>query len=117
MYYAVKDAPGAPVPAVTEETPSFKNIHISNISCKGAGRAMFLNGLPEMPIENFSVRNMRITDAQKGAFINKVAGVTLENIEIETADNTYLQVENTTNITIDGKEYDKISEKRLLTQN
>lgn len=78
---------------------------------------MFLNGLPEMPIENFSVRNMRITDAQQGAFINKVAGVTLENIEIETADNTYLQVENTTNITIDGKEYDKISEKRLLTQN
>lgn len=117
LYYAVKDAPGAPVPAVTEETPSFKNIHISNLSCKGAGRAMFLNGLPEMPIENFSVRNMRITDAQKGAFINKVAGVTLENIEIETADNTYLQVENTTNITIDGKEYDKISEKRLLTQN
>lgn len=117
LYYAVKDAPGAPVPAVTEETPSFKNIHISNISCKGAGRAMFLNGLPEMPIENFSVRNMRITDAQKGAFINKVPGVTLENIEIETADNTYLQVENTTNITIDGKEYDKISEKRLLTQN
>ena len=117
LYYAVKDAPGAPVPAVTEETPSFKNIHISNISCKGAGRAMFLNGLPEMPIENFSVRNMRITDAQQGAFINKVAGVTLENIEIETADNTYLQVENTTNITIDGKEYDKISEKRLLTQN
>lgn len=117
LYYAVKDAPGAPVPAVTEETPSFKNIHISNISCKGAGRAMFLNGLPEMPIENFSVRNMRITDAQKGAFINKVAGVTLENIEIETADNTYLQVENTTNITIDDKEYDKISEKRLLTQN
>lgn len=117
LYYAVKDAPGAPVPAVTEETPSFKNINISNISCKGAGRAMFLNGLPEMPIENFSVRNMRITDAQKGAFINKVAGVTLENIEIETADNTYLQVENTTNITIDGKEYDKISEKRLLTQN
>ena len=117
LYYAVKDAPGAPVPAVTEETPSFKNIHISNISCKGAGRAMFLNGLPEMPIENFSVRNMRITDAQKGAFINKVAGVTLENIEIETADNTYLQVENTTNITIDGKSIDKISEKRLLTQN
>ena len=117
LYYAVKDAPGAPVPAVTEETPSFKNIHISNISCKGAGRAMFLNGLPEMPIENFSDRNMRIHDAQKGAVINTVAGVPLDNIEIETADNTYLQVENTTNITIDGKEYDKISEKRLLTQN
>lgn len=117
LYYAVKEAPGAPVPAVTEETPAFRNIHISNVSCKGAGRAMFLNGLPEMPIENFSVKNMKVTDAQKGASINKVAGITLENIEIETADDAYLQVENATDIVIDGKAYDKISERRLLTQN
>ena len=117
LYYAVKEAPGAPVPAVTEETPAFKNIHISNVSCKGAGRAMFLNGLPEMPIENFSVKNMKVTNAQKGAFINKVTGITLENIEIETADDAYLQVENATDIVIDGKAYDKISERRLLTQN
>ena len=117
LYYAVKEAPGAPVPAVTEETPAFRNIHISNVSCKGAGRAMFLNGLPEMPIENFSVKNMKVADAQKGASINKVAGITLENIEIETADDAYLQVENATDIVIDGKAYDKISERRLLTQN
>lgn len=117
LYYAVKEAPGAPVPAVTEETPAFRNIHISNVSCKGAGRAMFLNGLPEMPIENFSVKNMKVTDAQKGASINKVAGITLENIEIETADDAYLQVENATDIVIDGKAYDKTSERRLLTQN
>ena len=117
LYYAVKEAPSAPVPAVTEETPAFKNIHISNVSCKGAGRAMFLNGLPEMPIENFSVKNMKVTNAQKGAFINKVTGITLENIEIETADDAYLQVENATDIVIDGKAYDKISERRLLTQN
>ena len=37
----------APVPPVTEETPAFRDIHISNITCKGAGRAMFFNGLPE----------------------------------------------------------------------
>lgn len=117
LYYAVKEAPGAPVPAVTEETPSFKNIHISNISCKGAGRAIFLNGLPEMPLKDFSIRNMRVSGARKGAFVNKVSGITLEKIEIETDDNTFLQVENTTNITIDGKEYDNISEKKLLTLN
>ena len=53
---------------------------------------------------------MKVTDAQKGASINKVAGITLENIEIETADDAYLQVENATDIVIDGKAYDKISE-------
>lgn len=116
LYYAVKEAPGAPVPAVTEETPSFRNIHISNISCKGAGRAMFLNGLPEMPIRDFSIRNMRVTGARKGAFVNKVSGIVLENIEIDTADDACLQVENTTDILIDGKEYDNISERKLLTQ-
>lgn len=117
LYYAVKETPGAPVPAVTEETPAFRNIHISNISCKGAGRAMFLNGLPEMPIKDFFIKNVQVTDAQKGAFVNKVSGITLENVKIETADSTFLQVENTTNITIDGKEYDTISERKLLTQN
>ena len=60
---------------------------------------------------------MKVTNAQKGAFINKVTGITLENIEIETADDAYLQVENATDIVIDGKAYDKISERRLLTQN
>ena len=46
-----------------------------------------------------------------------IEGITLENIEIETADDAYLQVENATDIVIDGKAYDKISERRLLTQN
>ena len=31
---------------VTEETPAFRDIHISNVYCKGSGRAMFFNGLP-----------------------------------------------------------------------
>ena len=35
------------IPPVTEETPAFRNIHISNIVCRGSGRAMFFNGLPE----------------------------------------------------------------------
>ena len=68
-------------------------------------------------IQKNSVKNMKVTNAQKGAFINKVTGITLENIEIETADDAYLQVENATDIVIDGKAYDKISERRLLTQN
>ena len=117
LYYAVKDVPGDSVPAVTEETPSFRNIHISNVSCKGAGRAIFLNGLPEMPLKNFTVKNMRVTGAKKGAYVNKVAGITLDNVEIETVDDSYLQVENTSDIMVNGKTYDKIVEKRLLTQN
>ena len=115
LYYAVKDAPGAPVPAVTEETPSFKNIHISNISCKGAGRAMFLNGLPEMPISNITVKNVVMTEAADGVVISQVDGVTLENIYVESSKgNNILNVKNAKNLTIDGKVYEELGAKEEI---
>lgn len=72
------------VPPVTEETPAFRDIHISNVYCKGSGRAMFFNGLPEMPIRNVTVKNVVITEAAEGAVISQAEDVQLENIRIET---------------------------------
>ena len=63
LYYAAKSAPSEPVPSVSEETPAFRNIYISDVFCRGAGRAAYLNGLPEMPIENISIKNMVVTGA------------------------------------------------------
>lgn len=117
LYYAAKGAPGELIPSVTEETPAFRNIHISDVSCKGAGRAVYINGLPEMPIENISIKNMVVTGAREGIVVNKAAKVSIENVEIETSDNAMIQVENTTDITVNGKAYGTISEKRLLTKN
>lgn len=93
------------VPPVTVETPAFRDIHISNIYCKGAGRAMFFNGLPEMPIRNVSVRNVVITDAQEGAVISQAEGVTLDKMRIETLDKgkEKLHVKDSKNIKVDGK--------------
>lgn len=92
------------LPPVTEETPAFKDIHITNINCKGSGRAMFFNGLPEMPIQNITVKNVVITDAAEGAVISQADGVTLDNIYIETQSNgPTLQIKNAKNIRIDGK--------------
>ena len=85
--------------------------------CKEAGRVVFLNGLPEMPIENISIKNMVVTGAKQGIVINKVAKISIENVDIETPDDSMIQIENTTDITINGKELGTISEKRLLTKN
>lgn len=116
LYYAGTTSPSGSVPEVTEETPAFRNISISNIYCKGAGRAAYLNGLPELPITNISIKNMVVTDAGKGIVINKVSNISLDNVEIEAADNS-VQVENTTGMTINGKTYDVIAKKQLLTSN
>ena len=114
LYYAAKSAPSEPVPSVSEETPAFRNIYISDVFCRGAGRAAYLNGLPEMPIENISIKNMVVTGAKEGIVVNKVAKLNIENVEIDTPDQSMIQIENTTGITINGKELGNISEKRLL---
>lgn len=94
-----------PVPPVTAETPSFRDIHISNVYCKGSGRAMFFNGLPEMPIKNVSLKNVIITDAQEGAVISQADGVTLDKVRIETIDKDKerLRIKDSKNILVDGK--------------
>ena len=117
LYYAAKSAPGEPIPSVSEETPAFRNIYISDVFCRGAGRAAYLNGLPEMPIENISIKNMVVTGAKEGIVVNQVAKLNIENVEIDTPDQSMIQIENTTDITINGKDLGTISEKRLLTKN
>ena len=49
-----------PLP-VDETTPCFRNIHVKNLVCAGARRALFFNGIPEMPIENVVLEDVDIT--------------------------------------------------------
>lgn len=79
LYYGGKA--GSPVPPVSEETPSFKDIYISNTLCQSAGRAMFFNGLPEMPIRNIQIRNSSF-HAETGAVLHEVDGLLLEKVDI-----------------------------------
>ena len=59
---------------------------------------------------------MVVTGAKEGIVVNKVAKLNIENVEIDTPDQSMIQIENTTDITINGKELGTISEKRLLTK-
>ncbi len=94
----------AAVPPVTEETPAFRDIHISNITGKNIGRAMFFNGLPEMPIENITVKNVVITETAKGIEISQAKSVELENLIIETEGDA-VKVKSSTDVKVNGKSY------------
>jgi polygalacturonase len=55
------EIPEIPIPPVTEETPQFQRIYINNVICRQAGRAVFLQGLPEMAIREIELNNVTIS--------------------------------------------------------
>ena len=73
--------PEEEVPAVTEETPQFKDIYINNVTCQGAMRAFYFNGLPEMPVTNINISNAQIT-SDYGIEINESKQINISNVEL-----------------------------------
>ena len=73
-----------PMP-VDEGTPAFRDIHISNVSCDGAGRAMYFNGLPEMPVKGIDIRDCRIS-SRRGIEIFYAEDVTLNNVKVTASE-------------------------------
>lgn len=99
------------VPPVTEETPAFRNIYINNVVCKGSGRAIFFNGLPEMPIENIYLEDITMSDAKEGAVLNQAKGVVIKNLKIETKKaSPTVRLMNVKDVTVNGVKTDKVGE-------
>ena len=102
---SVKDA----VPPVSEKTPMFRNIYINNVVCKGSGRAIFFNGLPEMPIENIQLKNITIPDAAEGAVLNQAKDIIIENLKIQTSKpSPTVRLSDVTNVMVNGEKMDKV---------
>ena len=82
---------------VDETTPSFRDIHINNVVCAGAARAMYFNGLPEMPVKGIEVSDCEIS-SKKGIEIRWSEDVTLRNVNVVAADGKPLVTSNVKNI-------------------
>ena len=85
MYYGGKSLPEgelSDLPPVTEETPQFRDIHIENVVCRGAKAAIFLQGLPEMPIRNITLKNVSIS-SHKGVSVMDADGIDFENVQVD----------------------------------
>lgn len=84
------------IPPVTEETPCFKNLYVSNVVCQGAARAIYFNGLPEMPLDNLHMKNS-IFVSEKGAEMNYAKNITFENVTIKQSKGERITKTNVTN--------------------
>jgi len=67
---------------VNEGTPQFRDIHMQNIVCRGARKAIVLQGLPEMPIKNITLKNVDIT-SQEGVFVTDAENISFDNVRVE----------------------------------
>lgn len=73
-----------PPQAVTENTPKFRNIHISNLTAHSTRNAGLIVGLPESVVTNFFLENVKIT-ADTGLTIVNARGVQLKNVEVKVS--------------------------------
>jgi hypothetical protein len=71
----------AEAPEASEETPAFKNIVIENVTGKNIKRAIYFNGLPEMKIQNVTLRNITMS-ATEGALFRQTDGLLIDNVHI-----------------------------------
>ena len=89
-------------PPVTDATPQFRNFYVSNISCNGAGKAIFVRGLPEMSIKGIHLENM-VFKTTKGAEFIEAQDISLKNITINVTDSKQLiYIENSNSLLFDG---------------
>lgn len=115
MYYTAKDpvvlagekreAPKVEVLPVTEATPQFKDFHVSNIVCDGAGTALFIRGLPEMNILGVYLNDL-VIKAKHGIVCTEATGVYIKNMKLITEDtNPVISIDNSQSINLDNITY------------
>lgn len=85
--------------AVTEETPQFKNITIKNVVCKGARQGIFLQGLPEMNLENVLLENIEI-ECERGLQCIDADGIVINDLRLYTSEFPAMTFMNAKNISL-----------------
>ena len=100
---------------VTIETPQFKNIFIRDVTLKGALQAVFLQGLPEMNLENIEISNM-LLEAERGITLIDADGVKISDVKLITKDETAVEMYNSRNVEV-NRFMSHVKSPRTLTVN
>lgn len=85
-------------------TPQFRDIYIQDVICRGARRAVQLQGLPEMPIRGIHLRNVAMT-AELGLVCQDAEDITLERVEILNTKGSVVEIVRSRATRFDGLTY------------
>ena len=87
LYYAgvaateLKDGETSDIQPVDETTPEFRDCHFSGIVCSGAKQAIYINGLPELPVSGLDFTDCTFT-AKKGVEMHFHKDITFKNVTV-----------------------------------
>ncbi len=87
LYYAgvaateLKDGETSDIQPVDETTPEFRDCHFSGIVCSGAKQAIYINGLPELPVSGLDFTDCTFT-AKKGVEMHFQKDITFKNVTV-----------------------------------
>jgi polygalacturonase len=88
--------------AVSERTPVFRNIAISNVTIHGtAKKVVDIDGLPEMPISGLRLTDV-IGSGEVGLTARYTDGLELHHVEVNAARGPGFAIERATNLEVDG---------------
>src|SRR5262249_16155617 len=86
---------------VSERTPIFRNIAISNVTINRCKTAVNIEGLPEMPVEGLRLTDV-IANAKEGLRAFNTKGLELHNVRINPDDGVPFLIRDATALDLDG---------------
>lgn len=102
-----------PFREVTEVTPYYKNISISNFIVEGGDHFVKAYGIPESPLKNVTIEN-GIIHSKQLVQIHDTRDISFKNLEIHSSD-SLIELLNSQRVTFDNVNFD-VSGKQLYTK-
>ncbi len=94
-YTRVPDEP------VSERTPIFRDIAISNVTVNRSAVAVSIEGLPEMPISGLRITDL-VATAKEGLRAFNTSGLELKNVRINAAAGPAFLIRDSSQLSLDG---------------
>lgn len=116
LYYGIRGADIYKEEPVSEKTPVFRNIYISDVHGVGGRRAMYFNGLPEMPIQNIELKNISFSNTKQGALLRQAENIVMDNVRIQSLDDKAISLQNVERVNINGKKIKKVEKDIKIIQ-
>lgn len=101
LYYGGKRTQADSLIKVTEITPSFRNIYMKDIVCKGARRAAIFQGLPEMKLSNIRLENA-IIESDSGIDVVDAENIFFKNVSVFVKGKSAILINKERNIIVSG---------------